>query len=78
MRRGGVVGEIGFLDRAPRSATVVAEEPVLAYVLSREDFEHLRDKWPETAYLLIQNLTLDLAVRLRHTSRLATARSAAA
>jgi sulfate permease, SulP family len=78
MRRGGVVGEMGFLDRAPRSATVIAEEPLLAYVLTREAFDDLREKWPETAYILIKNLTLNLAVRLRHTNRLAMARSAVA
>jgi sulfate permease, SulP family len=74
MRRGGVVGEMGFLDRAPRSATVVAQEPLLAYVLTREAFDALREQWPETAYILIKNLTLNLAVRLRHTNRLALAR----
>ena len=78
MRRGGVVGEMGFLDRAPRSATVVAQEPLLAYVLTREAFDVLREQWPETAYILIKNLTLNLAVRLRHTNRLALARSAVA
>jgi sulfate permease, SulP family len=76
MRRGGVLGEMGFLDRAPRSATVVAEEPLLAYVLTRDAFDDLRESWPETAYILIQNLTLNLAVRLRHTNRLALARGA--
>lgn len=77
LRRGGVVGEMGFLDRAPRSATVVAEEQLLAYVLTRDAFDALRDKWPETAFILIENLTLNLAVRLRHTNRVAMARSAA-
>lgn len=78
LRRGGVVGEMGFLDRAPRSATVVAEEQLLAYVLTRDAFDDLRQRSPETAYILIQNLTLNLAVRLRHTNRLAMARGAGA
>ena len=76
MRRGGVVGEMGFLDRAPRSATVIAQKQVLAYVLTREAFDALREKWPDTAYILIKNLTLNLAVRLRHTNRVAMARNA--
>ena len=78
MRRGGVIGEMGFLDHAPRSATVVAEEPLLAYVLTHDAFDDLREKWPQTAFILIENLTLNLAVRLRHTNRLALARRAAA
>jgi sulfate permease, SulP family len=75
MRRGSVVGELGFLDGAPRSATVVAQEAVLAYELTREAFEALRRQSPETAFRIANNLTLDLAARLRHTSRLALARS---
>ena len=75
MRRGSVVGELGFLDGAPRSATVVAQEHVLVYELTRESYEALRKQWPDTAYAITHNLTLDLAARLRHTSRLALARS---
>ncbi len=74
MRRGGVLGEMGFLDSAPRSATVVAQEQLLVYVLTREAFDGLRTQSPETAFIVIQNLTLNLAVRLRHTNRLALAR----
>jgi sulfate permease, SulP family len=75
MRRGSVVGELGFLDGAVRSATVVAQEPVLAYELTRDAFEALRNLAPETAFRISHNLTLDIAARLRHTSRLALARS---
>ena len=74
MRRGSVVGELGFLDGAPRSASVVAQEPVLAYELTREAFDALRKQAPDTAFRIAQNLTLDIAARLRHTSRLALAR----
>ncbi len=74
VRRGGVVGEMGFLDYAARSATVVAKEQLLAYELTRDAFDTLRNQWPDTAFIVIQNLTLNLAVRLRHTNRLALAR----
>jgi sulfate permease, SulP family len=75
MRRGSVVGELGFLDGAPRSATVVAQEHVLAYEMTREAFDALRKEAPDTAFRITHNLTLDIAARLRHTSRLALARS---
>lgn len=75
MRRGSAVGEIGFLDRALRSATVVAQERLLAYELAREAFDSLRKECPETAYLIVHNLTLNLAIRLRHANRLAMGRS---
>jgi sulfate permease, SulP family len=76
VRRGGVLGEIGFLDEAPRSAQVLAQEDVLAAVLSREAFDRLRDLEPQVVTQLLTNLTLDLATRLRHTSKLALSRNA--
>jgi sulfate permease, SulP family len=78
MRRGGVIGEIGFLDRAPRSAKVMAQEDVVAAILSRETFDRLRDQSPQIVNQLLTNLTLDLATRLRHTNARAIACSAPA
>lgn len=78
VRRGGVLGEIGFLDEAPRSAQVKAQEDVLAAVLTRENFNQLRSQEPQIVTQLLTNLTLDLSTRLRHTNKLAVARSASA
>lgn len=75
VRRGGVLGEIGFLDQAPRSAQVLAQEDVLAAILSREAFDRLREKEPSIVMQLLSNLTLDLSTRLRHTNKLAVARA---
>jgi sulfate permease, SulP family len=78
VRRGGVLGEIGFLDEAPRSAQVMAQEDVLAAVLSREAFDRLRDVEPQIVTQLLTNLTLDLATSLRHANKLALSRNAIA
>jgi SulP family sulfate permease len=78
VRRGGVLGEIGFLDQAPRSAQVKAQEDVMVAVLTREVFSQLREQEPRIVSQVLTNLTLDLAARLRHTSKLALARNAAA
>ena len=75
VRRGGVIGEVGFLDGASRSATVVAQEGLLVYVLTRAAFDTLRKTSPNVVYQMMLNITLDLASRLRHTNKLATARS---
>ncbi len=76
VRRGGLIGEVGFLDGAPRSATVVAQEGLLVYVLTREAFDNLRKTSPNTVHQMMLNITLDLAARLRHnTNRMARARS---
>jgi sulfate permease, SulP family len=74
VRRGGVLGEVGFLDGAPRSATVVAQEDLLVHELSRDAFENLRRVQPDIVYLIMRNLTVDVAMRLRHTTKLAAAR----
>jgi sulfate permease, SulP family len=78
VRRGGVLGEIGFLDQAPRSAQVLAQEDVLAAVLSREAFDRLREQEPQIVTQLLTNLTLDLATSLRHANKLALSRNASA
>jgi sulfate permease, SulP family len=77
VRRGGVLGEIGFLDKAPRSAQVKAQDDVMAAILTRETFEQLRQDEPQIVMRLLTNLTLDLATRLRHTNQLALARTQA-
>ena len=71
LRRGAVLGELSFLNHAPRSATAVAMEDVLLGVLSRERFDALNRDWPGIGQLLALNLARDLAERLRRTSRLA-------
>lgn len=76
VRRGGVLGEIGFLDEAPRSAQVRAQEDVLAAVLTRDTFNLLRNQEPQIVLQLLTNLTLDLSTSLRHTNKLALARNA--
>jgi sulfate permease, SulP family len=75
VRRGGVLGELGFLDQAPRSAHVKAQEDVLAAVLTRDVFNDLRSQEPGIVTQLLTNLTLDLSTRLRHTNKLAGARN---
>ena len=78
LRRGGVVGEVGFLDGAPRSATVVAQEGLLVAVLTRDTFNKLRESHPDAVHQILINLALDLSFRLRHTTKLAAARGAGA
>ncbi len=75
VRRGGVLGEIGFLDQAPRSAKVKAQQDVLAAVLSRDVFDELRQQEPMIVSQLLSNLTLDLSTRLRYTTKLAVSRT---
>ncbi|MEB3326338.1 MAG: cyclic nucleotide-binding domain-containing protein, partial [Synechococcus sp.] len=61
-------GEISFLSGKPRSADVIADEPGHVLVLSRDDFEQLRERSPETAIQLLLALSAELGGRLGRTS----------
>ncbi|MCB9779388.1 MAG: cyclic nucleotide-binding domain-containing protein [Alphaproteobacteria bacterium] len=61
------VGEVGFVDGGPATATLVAEE-TCALVQWRADALHeLRKTHPRAASVLIRNIGRELAERLEHT-----------
>lgn len=72
---GGLVGELGFVSGAPRSADVAADTDVELLVLDRRDYDRLRQEDPEAATELLQLIVQTLADRLaslsdRHTRSL--------
>lgn len=62
---GAILGEMGFLDASPRAADVVAVEPLVSLMMSRERFETLSQQHPEVAQQIMQSLCTELASRLR-------------
>ena len=59
-----MIGELGFLDGQPRSASAVTLEPTVTLALRREDFfQHLEDH-PRLAMRLLEVI----AARLRYTT----------
>lgn len=58
---GSFVGELALLDDGPRTATVIAAEPVIALTITRPAFEKLLRKEPSIAVVIAQ----ELAQRLR-------------
>jgi len=68
VRAGALLGEVGFLDRATRSASVIAETRMRAFKLHRKDFDDLSVSHPKIIQTMLQNISLDLAIRLRRTS----------
>ncbi|MDP3618805.1 MAG: cyclic nucleotide-binding domain-containing protein, partial [Ramlibacter sp.] len=74
VRRGASLGEIAFLDRSPRSASVVAHDHVTVAFLSRDAFDAMWLSKPDLVRKLLANIAVDLAARLRYTNRLAIAR----
>jgi len=62
---GTVFGEVALLDQQPRSATVIADEDVVCYVLSEEAFHRLGREHPAIAIRLLTNLGRELSRRIR-------------
>ncbi len=71
MRRGGSwVGELGFIEPGPASASVDATTDVEAWVLTHEAFDRLREEHPGAAASLTELVCRDVAARLRETDTL--------
>jgi CRP-like cAMP-binding protein len=53
---GDIVGEMSLLDREPRSATVVATQPLRVFVLTGVQFAKVADHFPSVARRVMQIL----------------------
>ena len=62
---GNLIGEMGLLDGAPRSATCRAVSEVQAAGLSRHDLQRLIDEHPKTAARLLVAISQRIGDRLR-------------
>lgn len=66
---GTLFGDIAFLDPGPRAAAAVAVKPSELRVLSRADFNRLRDRDPDTAIALLLALGQQQSRALRWSAR---------
>lgn len=66
---GGIFGEMGFLERSTRSATVVADDELHCLVLDRAAFDDLAREHPAAAIKLLSALGRELSTRLRLVNR---------
>jgi glutaminase len=66
---GMVFGEMAAIDRAPRSAMIVADSPVTCDVLNLDAFEKLGSTHPGIKIKLLENLSLTVCRRLRTANR---------
>jgi CRP-like cAMP-binding protein len=58
-------GEMALVERAPRSADVIADTEVECDLLKLEDFEGLAKTHPGIKLVLLRNLALQLSRNLR-------------
>ncbi|MGD0525740.1 MAG: cyclic nucleotide-binding domain-containing protein [Polyangiaceae bacterium] len=65
MAEGEIVGEMAFLDPAPRSATVRALSAVLAYELDHDAMDVLRRRAPAVVAAIVALAIRDVTRRLR-------------
>lgn len=68
LARGTTIGEMSLIDSTRRSATIVADEHVVCYVLLQNDFTKMLAAYPAIGAKLLSNLARELSRRLRLTS----------
>jgi anti-anti-sigma regulatory factor len=66
---GTVFGELALLDEGRRAASVIADEPLVGYSLSTENFAALSAQSPAVAIKLLAALGRELSGRLRTANR---------
>ena len=66
---GSLIGEVGLLDAAPRSASCTANSSVRCAALTREALERLIDDHPRISAKFLLAVSARVATRLRETSR---------
>jgi glutaminase len=66
---GMAFGEMAMLDRAPRSAVVIAETNVECDVLKLDEFDRLGETHPSIEIAILRNLALSLSRKLRKANR---------
>lgn len=67
-----VLGEISFLDKSPRSATIKAAESLSIYIINGQLLDKLLIEMPNTGHKLKHNMALSVAQTVRRMSTLLT------
>ena len=68
LREGKVFGEMSLLDGEPRSATAVAKDEVMIFVLTQERYEALQKREPAVALRITLKMAKAISQKLRQTT----------
>jgi CRP-like cAMP-binding protein len=63
---GKIFGEMAFLEGSPRNAYAVAAQPSILLVVQRSAFADLARREPNLGMVVMRNVAVDLAEKLRH------------
>ena len=66
LKDGKIFGELAFLDGSPRNAYAAAAQPSILLVVQRTAFTDLARREPNLGMVVMRNIALDLAAKLRH------------
>jgi CRP/FNR family transcriptional regulator, cyclic AMP receptor protein len=67
-----VLGEISFLDKSPRSATIKAVEKLSVYIINGQSLDELIKEMPHTGHKIKHNIALSVSKTIRHMNELLT------
>jgi len=66
--KGSTIGEMSIIDKAPRSASVIARQPTIVLILTKKGFDLLTDRHPAVSITLLKKIMRLLSLNMRRTS----------
>ena len=66
LTNGKIFGELAFLDGSPRNAFATASQPSILLVMQRSAFSDLVRREPNLGMVVMRNIAMDMAAKLRH------------
>lgn|SRR5665647_3366403 len=66
--KGNTIGEMSIIDRSPRSASVVARQPSVVIILTKQGFDILTEYYPSLGVTLLKKIMRLLSFNMRLTT----------
>lgn len=66
--KGNTIGEMSIIDKSPRSATVVARQPSVVIILTKNGFDILTEHHPALSVVLLKKIMRLLSLNMRLTT----------